>query len=161
MKQSVFIIIFGTLFVLLEFSLFNILGKWGIANLCLILIIFMNLWMGIRYSLLAAAFTGFLKDAFSVSVFGTYFFSFLLCAYIVTILKEYIYKKGSDVSRVTLVLVMTFIYVFIEMTIRLMFTDLSIGQAFKHIFIPEMFLTGLVAIFIINKLRQCALKYFV
>ncbi|MBU1997618.1 MAG: rod shape-determining protein MreD, partial [Candidatus Omnitrophica bacterium] len=99
MKKALIIIVLTFLCFLLEFLIFNIVGRWFMPNLLLLLVIFFNLYLGIRYSIFTAVCAGLLKDSFCASVFGINLVSYVVCAYMVTFLKRYIYHAGSKSSR--------------------------------------------------------------
>jgi len=158
MRKAFLITCLVLLFFLLEFFLFNIAGRMFMPNFLLLLVIFFNLSWGIRYSLWAAILGGLLKDSFSIGVFGSYTFSFALCAYLTTVLSKYIYRKGSEMSRLFLVLVITTLNVFIQYFLRVMFARVDFFQTVKFILIPEVLTTLIVVSLTFHYLRKCVLK---
>ena len=54
MRQIFFIPIICYLAILVEFTLFNLFGRWGDPHVLLLVVIFFNLYSGIRYSIWAA-----------------------------------------------------------------------------------------------------------
>ena len=79
MKKIITIIFLSFFFLWLEFFLFNYVHPWVTPNFLLLLIIFVNLWLGIRFSLFAAVVAGLLKESFSTDFFGFHIF---ICALI-------------------------------------------------------------------------------
>ena len=111
----VFIIVFLSLaFYLIEFFLFNLFGRWVTPDLLLILVVFFNLYWGIRFSLLAALFAGFIQDSFSIDPFGTNTFTFIICVFLTTLIKRYLYQIGSISSRVLMIFLVSILSVFIH-----------------------------------------------
>jgi len=158
MRKAGFIIFSVFIFFLIEFFLFNLVGRVFMPNLLLLIIIFFVLFWGVRYGLLAAVWGGLLKDSFSIGTFGIYIFSFVFCAYMATILSKYIYRKGSEISRFLLVLAIAFVNVFVHYILRMMFSHVNFSQAIQFILVPEILTTLLVSIFIFEFLRKCVLK---
>jgi len=90
-------------------------------NISLLLVIFITLYLGIRYSIFTAVLVGILKDSFSVGVFGMNIFSLVSCAYMTVILKQYVYYKGSLLSRLLLVFFICIINIMIHAMLQMMF----------------------------------------
>lgn len=151
-------------FTLVCFFIQNIVsqffGGWVRLDLLVILIVFFNLYRGLRYSLLAAFFAGLLMDSFSANLFGLNIFSLMSCAYLTTLFKRYIYQMGSVSSRVLIVFLGTLINVVIHYIVNLMSASIDFSQAFMYVFIPEIITTTLLAHYCFEKLKQCALRLF-
>jgi len=145
-------------FFLIEFFLFNIGGRWLMPNLLLLVIIYFNLAFGIRYSIFAAVLAGILKDSFGVGIFGIHIFSFVLCAYMATILKRYLHYVASRRSRLLLVFCVTVIHITVHFCLQLMFGEIDMIQSFIFVFIPEVLTTLLVTSFTFTQIRKCVLK---
>ncbi len=158
MRKALFISFFVFIFFLIEFFLFNIIGRAFMPNFLLLLVIFFNLSWGIRYGLFSAILAGLLKDSFSIGMFGMYTFAFALCAYLITVLSKYIYRKGSITSMLLLVLVMTFINVCVQYVLRMMFIRVNFFQVIQFILVPEILTTLLVSTITFQYLRKCVLK---
>ncbi|MCK5581863.1 MAG: rod shape-determining protein MreD [Candidatus Omnitrophica bacterium] len=156
--------IITTLFVFVCFVLENafsgLLGDWFKPNLLIILIVFFNLFRGIRYSILAALLAGLLKDSLGVKPFGINIFAFVACAYLTTYIKMYIYHVGSVASRVFLVFVITTINVLILYILNMIFFPVSFTEMFCFILIPELAATLLLTAYVFEKLKQCALRLY-
>jgi len=160
MRKVGLIFLFSFLFFLIEFFLFNILGRWFMPNLLLLMVIYFNWTFGIRYSIFAAVLAGILKDSFSASIFGINIFSFVLCAYMTTVLKKYFHQVTSRWSRTLLVISVVIIHILSNFFLQMMFGHVDVGQTFKFVFVPEMLTTLVVASFVFTQLRQCASKLF-
>lgn len=63
MKRMLVVLGLTYLFFLIEFLLFNTFGRWGKPAMLIILIVFLNLYVGIRFGMIRAFFEGVLKDA--------------------------------------------------------------------------------------------------
>ncbi len=143
-----------------EYVCAELFGAWFCPNLLMIAVVFFNLFRGIRQSLVAAFFAGLMKDSFSPQMFGFHIFVFLVCAYLTTFVKLYVYHSGSKESRVLLVCVMTLLYVMIQYVVRVMFVDVDFGQVIRFILLPEFISTAVVSGYVLEQLRKCALKLF-
>lgn len=157
------LLIIASVFVcfMIESILDEIVGRWFRPNLLIILVVFFNLVRGIRYSLFAAFVAGLLKDSFGTGVFGINIFSFIICAYLATIIKMYIYHYGSNASRMLLIFVIATINIHVCYVVTLMFVPIGFSDMFIHILLPEVFATTIVTTYAFKKLRQCVLGSFV
>src|SRR3989338_9053675 len=126
MRKIIFTTILVFLFFLIEFYLFKTGGRWLMPNLLLLIVIYLNLVFGIRYSIFAAVIAGLLKDSFSVGVFGFNIFVFVLCAYITTILKRYLHYVASRQTRLFLVFLILLVHVTVSCFLHLMVEKVNI-----------------------------------
>lgn len=156
MKRFVFILILTYFFFLAEFLLFSSFGRWGAPNLLLLLVIFFNLYLGIRFGLLTAFCAGIIKDSFTVGVFGTYIFLFMSCAFLATVLRRNFYRPGSRLSRLIVTAGVVTAFVLAQAVLRSMEQDLNFGDIFQHVFLPEFVLTVGCATFVFTKLKELA-----
>ena len=145
---------------LLEIVWANILGPWAVPNLLLIFIVFINLYRGTRYSLIAAVFGGILKDSFGSGAFGLFTVAFLACAYAITILKVYLYSAGSMGSRVLMVFVTANLNVALVYLLNRMSEPLDVPSVFFYVLVPEVFLTTLLSPYVFGKLKRCASRLY-
>src|ERR1017187_468470 len=99
MKRILVIALISYLAFALEFLLYNFWGHWGKPELLILVVIFFNLYLGIRFSIIAAVFCGIFKDASGVAPFGTYILVYLTAAYVTTLVRRYLYQPGSRFSR--------------------------------------------------------------
>ena len=161
MRKLLFITIFVFVFFIIEFIIFNMIGRWAMPNLLILIVIFINLSFGIRYGLFTAVLAGAIKDSFSTSFFGINVFSFVVCAYMTIILKRYFYDKHSRSSRLLLVFSICLINVLMHFFLHSMFGVIDIVQAFQYILIPEIFTTLIVTAYTFRQLKKCVLRLFV
>ena len=161
MRKVIFIPVCVFVFFLAEFFLFNMGGRWFMPNLLLLLIIYFNLAFGIRYSIFSAIFAGVLKDSFSTSIFGLNIFSFVLCAYMTTILKKYLHHMDSRWLKLFLVFFVTIVHIISSSCLQMMFGEINWVGVLKFVFIPEIVTTLVVTSFIFTQLRKCVSKLFV
>lgn len=158
MKRLLTIFILTYTFFLIEFLLFDVFGRWGKPDLLLILIVFFNLYQGIRYGLLAAIFAGIFKDAFSSEVFGTYIFLFMCCAFFATVMRRNFYRPGSKLSRLMVTGGVVTVFVFAQGLLYAMNNDVNWTVVFQYVFIPEILITMLSATFVFSRLKTLADK---
>lgn len=158
MRKIILIVLVVFLSFLIEFFLFNMGGRWLMPNVLLLVIIYFNLAFGIRYSIFAAVLAGVLKDSFGIEVFGIHIFTFVLCAYMTTILKRYLHYVASRRSRLVLVLCVTIIHICGYYCLQLMLGGVSGAQILLFVFFPEVVTTLLVTSLIFTQLRKCVLK---
>jgi len=140
----------------IEYFLSEWVSPWFRPNLLLILIVFFNLYRGVRHSLVVALFAGLLQDSFSIQPFGLNIVSFMAAAYLTTFLKMYIYASGSARSRLLLVFLITISYVLIEFWSRMMFVPVNFFEMFRFVMLPQVFSTTVVSLYVFKKFKQCA-----
>ena len=158
MKRFFAIIISVYLFFLIEFLLFDIFGRWGKPDLLLLLIIFYNLYLGIRHGLVCAFFAGFLKDVFSPDVVGTHILLFMMCACLAILLRRNFYQPGSRLSRLMVTLGVVVSYVLAWTVLQSISSDVQWLEIFRHVFLPEVLTTMVVATFVFIKLKNMAVR---
>ena len=160
--QKIFIVI-GLVLIsfIVEVLIYNLFGRMFLPSLSLILIVFINLSLGIRYSLLAALLSGLLKDSLGIDFFGTHMLSFVACAFLATVLQKYIYHRGSGFSRLVLVAVILLADFFIQFSLNLMSGEVPFAQAVKFILVPELVATLFLTNFYFDQLKKCVLRFFV
>ena len=159
MTRVLAITILVWIFYLIEFLLFNFFGKWFTPNLLLILIIFFNLYLGIRYSLLTAVIAGIFKDSFSIDFFGLNILSFVICAFLTTLIKRYLYQIGSISSRVLMVFLVTMASVFINFILDSMLSVNDFQEMIVHILFPEVLVTTVMASYVWGELKKCMVRF--
>ena len=161
MRRIFFILIAVIIAFILESILAVYVQPWIRPNILLLLVVFFNLFRGIRYSLLTAFIAGFVRDSFTVHAFGIHIFSFVLCAYLTTFLKWYFYRTGSHSFRIAMVFLISCANVYIHGFLMLMFIPFRLGEVFLNVFLPEVICTTAVTPMVFNYLKKCALKYSV
>jgi cell shape-determining protein MreD len=96
-----------------------------------------------------------------VDIFGAHIFTFVLCAYMTTVLKKYFHYVGSYSSRFFLVFAVVLINFFANFCLRMMFGNVDVVQVFKYVFMPEMAATLVVTSFVFVQLQKCVSRFFV
>lgn len=152
---------FILLFFLIEFFIFNMLNRWLMPDLSLLLTAFVTLYFGIRYGLFTAILAGMLQDSFGISMFGVNLFSFVVCAYMTVIIRKYVYHLGPSAARLVLIFFISVINVAIHFVFYLTFGVVHIGQTFQFILLPEVLTTLLVTPLVFQELKKCASRLYV
>ncbi|MGE0268988.1 MAG: rod shape-determining protein MreD [Candidatus Omnitrophota bacterium] len=158
MKKIITVILLTALFFYIEYLFCGLFGKKYAPNLILLLIIFINLTLGIRYSLVAAALGGIIKDSFGIHFFGFYVFSFVFSAFMTTILERYILQKGSRISLLFLICVICMVNILTQWVLSMSFDQIT--PFLQEIFFPEIMATLIVTNFTFKQLRKCVLKFY-
>ncbi|MBF0521458.1 MAG: rod shape-determining protein MreD [Candidatus Omnitrophica bacterium] len=161
MRKILFIVAVIFIAFLVEFLLFNFVGRWIMPNLLLLVVIFFNLLWGIRFSLFTAVIAGLLQDSFSTNPFGVHLFSFVVCAFAATLIKKIIYPGGSRSIRLLLVSLIVIVNFLVQFFLHMVFGVVDVRETMRFIFIPEMLTTLIVTNYCFNQLKICVLKFFV
>ncbi|HLD69631.1 MAG TPA: rod shape-determining protein MreD [Candidatus Omnitrophota bacterium] len=161
MRKIFLLTILSFLFFTIEFLWMNLLGGWFKPDLLLLLIIFFNLSLGIRYGLATAFLAGVLKDSFGASVFGIHALSFVVCAFMMIVIRRYLFHAGGYSFRISLAFLMSLLNVLVVFTLNSFFLPLEIKEAFCFVMVPEVLATTLAAGFTFRQLRTCVLKFSV
>src|ERR1035437_9714305 len=99
MKRILVIALVSYLAFALEFLLFNFWGHWGKPEILILVVILFNLYLGVRFGIIAADFCGIFKDVSGVAPFGTYILVYIAGCYLTTLVRRYLYEPGSRFSR--------------------------------------------------------------
>ena len=161
MRKIIFISVFSFIFFLIEFLWFNLLGTWFNPELLILLIIFFDLSLGVRYGLFAAFLGGILKDSFSTYPFGTHLFSFVLCAFMTIVFRRYFFQTSPYSLRILLAFTISFLNAVLLYVLNSIFLPLDLYEAFYFVMVPNVLATTLVAGFTFRHLRKCVLKFCV
>ena len=159
MRRIIVITFLAFIFYFIEFVLFNLLGRWFTPNLLITLIIFFNLYLGIRYSLLTAVMAGIVKDSFGIDFFGSNIFSFVICAYLTTLIKRYLYQIGSISSRVLLIFLITILNALIHAMLNSIFNLVDFREMIVNVLFPEVLATTLMANYVCARLKKIVVKF--
>ena len=125
----------------------------------MLVVIFFNLYSGIRYSLWAALCAGIMKDCFSTMPFGTNVFVYMACAYLSTVIRRYFYERGSDVSKLGMVLAMVTVHsLLMGMCHTMIFDEIRWADVWSSIWLPQVVTTLAVTIYVFEKLQFVAKK---
>ena len=159
MKKIYVILVITFIFFLLEFILANFFGRWFKPNLLILLVIFIDLQLGIRFGIFAAILAGLLKDSFSTGVFGINIFSFILCVYTASLLRRYFfYDVEFGFLRILMAFLMSFLNIVVSYILNSMFSRIDFYQMLIFVMLPEVLATTLVASSIFRGLKRCVLK---
>lgn len=142
---------------LIEYLLFNAFGIWFRPDLLLLLVVFFNLYSGIRYSLYAAFWAGLLRDSFGVTPLGMSIFIYISCAYLTTYLRFHFYQPGSRMSRLWVVLVTLILANLLRLVFGVMLWKVPAGDMLEVIVWPEFCITMMVTTYVFEKCKQAAL----
>lgn len=160
MTKFLFIAICSFICVVIEGLLDQNLGRWFKPNLCLCLVVFLNLFKGTHPSMVAALLAGLMKDSLSAKFFGLNMLSLAACAQVTTFLKSYIYETGSMGSRVMIVFLAALFNLLIQYAVNAMMEQIYFTEVFRYVMLPEVLATTLVAPYAFTKFKQCALRFF-
>lgn len=158
MRKTLIVILLVGFFFFLEFLCSSLIGLKYTPNLIILLVIFLNLRLGIRYSLLAAALGGLYKDSFGVYMFGFHIFSYVFSAYMTTLLTRFTYHKGSPGSLFFIVFVVCIVNLLTQCLLSQNFAQFDI--VVPRIMAPELISTLVVTSYVFRNLRRCASKLF-
>ena len=159
MRKLFLITALSFIFFTIEFLWVNLLGNWLKPNLLLLLIIFFNLSLGIRYGLAAAFLAGLLEDSFGASVFGIHILSFIVCAFMMVAVRRYLFHTSVYSLRIFLAFLMSLLNALVVFGLNFIFLPLDFKEAFYFVMFPEVLATTLVAGFTFRHLRTCVLKF--
>lgn len=153
------LIILTVIFFFLEYMLFDFLGRWFKPNLLILLVIFFNVALGTRFGLYTALGAGILKDSFSTGPFGVYLISFVLCNYVVTLVKKFFfYEVRSGVLRILLAFVFSVLHGVLVYLFYSLREGVDFYEAWVFIILPEVVVTTLLSPYIFDRLKPCVLK---
>ncbi|MBF0122085.1 MAG: rod shape-determining protein MreD [Candidatus Omnitrophica bacterium] len=156
-RQALLIPIICYLALLIEFALSNLFGRWGDPHLLLLVVIFFNLYSGIRYSLWAALWAGIMKDCFSTLPFGANILTYIACAYLSTFIRYYAYERGSSLSKLWMVLCLVTVHTLVMGSVHVMiFNESHWFEVLGTIWLPQVVITLVVALYVFEKLRDVA-----
>ncbi|HOW35899.1 MAG TPA: rod shape-determining protein MreD [Candidatus Omnitrophota bacterium] len=157
--RKVFIIVLLTFcFFTAEFILFDVFGQWFDPNLLMLLIIFINLKLGIRYGLFAAFLAGLLKDSFAIGIFGANILSFIFCAYATVLVKRYFYEVEGSFLRILLAFTMSLLCVLVNYLATSIFFGINFREAIIFVMLPEVIATTFLVAFVFDNLKKISLK---
>ncbi len=164
MKRIAIIGLVSYLGFALEFLLYNFWGHWGKPELLILVVIFFNLYLGIRFSIIAAVFCGIFKDASGVAPFGTYILVYIAGSYVTTFVRRYLYQPGSRLSR-AVVAFFVVVGCFIVQAILVLMPDthsyssnmnheVRLSELLLYILVPQLLTTMIAATYVFAQLRN-------
>ena len=147
------------LFLLAEFLLSNVFGRLFKPELVLLLVIFFDLYSGVRYGLFVAFLGGFLKDSFGADPFGAVLSSYVLCVYVTTLIKRYLFY---EIEFGFLRIFITVLVVFFNAMAMALLVSFLVGQEGRlAVFLnmlPGVITTSLISPIVYKYLKECVLK---
>ncbi len=157
MKQILIIPLICYLSLLAEFAISDVLGQFWSPNLLLLVIVFFNLYSGIRFALWAAFCAGILQDCFSTMHFGSYMFVYMLIAYISTFIRQYYYQRGNSFSKLLMVSAVELLYVIVMGSLHhMVFEEVVWRDVWFSVWLPEWVITTAVALWFFTQLQKIA-----
>ena len=147
-----------TLFVA-EFVLYNAVGVWGKPELMILAVVFFNLYLGIRFSIIAALVCGLLKDSISIEPFGMYLFVYIAGAYATTFVRQYLYQPGSRFSRAMVAFFVVVACFIAQSAVTVMRHDMRFNEVLVYILIPQLVTTMIAATFVFHRLRDISVFF--
>ncbi len=162
MKKVTLITAITLLFFLLEFIFADFFGRWLKPNFLILLIIFVDLHLGVRYGLFAAILAGILKDSFGAGVFGIHIFTFILCVYVTTLMRRYLfYDVEFGFLRILMAFLVSVFNIMVGYLLKSLFTPIDFYQMAVFVMLPETLATTFVAAFVFKELKRCVLRFSV
>ena len=159
MKRFFVIAIVSYLAFALEFLLYNFWGQWGKPELLILVVIFFNLYLGIRYSILAAVFCGIFKDASGVAPFGTYILVYIAAAYVTTLVRRYLYQPGSRFSRAIVTFFVVLGCFFVQVVLSNMNHEVRLTELLAYLLVPQMLTTLIAATYVFAQLKNISVFF--
>lgn len=160
MRSALIIAVFAFVTVLCEHILAEVTGGWFRPNLAVILVVFFNLFRGIRYSLCAALMTGLLQDSFTTQAFGVQMFVLTACAYLTTAVKMYTYHPGSRAARLLVVFLIAAASLVLSALFHALLSGVGLRETFSQVLVPELAATVVAANYVFERYKRCALRLF-
>ena len=154
MKRVAVIALLSYLAYALEFLLYNFWGPWGKPELLILVVIFFNLYLGIRFSIIAAVFCGIFKDASGVAPFGTYVLVYVAGAYVTTFVRRYWYQPGSRFSRGVVAFFVVLGCFIVQAILTSMNHEARVGIQWLYLLFPQVLTTMLAATYVFEQLRN-------
>ncbi|MDE1920995.1 MAG: rod shape-determining protein MreD [Candidatus Omnitrophica bacterium] len=162
MKRIIAIALISYFAYALEFLLYNFWGPWGRwlkPELMLLVVIFFNLYLGIRFSIIAALFCGIFKDASGIAPFGTYLLVYLSASYLTTFVRRYLYEPGSRFSRIVVVFCVVVGCFIVQTVLANMGRQVALGPSLVYILVPQLLTTLAAATYVFAQLKNISVFF--
>src|SRR6202789_450982 len=160
MKRVAVIGLVSYLAFAMEFLLYNFWGEWGKPELLILVVIFFNLYLGIRFSIIAAVFCGLFKDASGVAPFGTYVLVYIAGSYVTTFVRRYLYQPGSRFSRALVAFFVVIGCFIVQVTLSNMTHEVRIDELLVYLLAPQLLTTMIAATYVFQQLKNIS-EFFV
>ena len=159
MKKIYSLAAITVVFFLAELVFMTVFGRWLRPNLLILLIIFIDLHLGVRYGIFVALLAGLLKDSFSAGPLGMHTVSLILCVYIITLIRRFIfYDVEFGFLRILMAFVMSLLNVIIYYCLYAMLFTVDFAQMVVFVLLPEVLATTAMAALVFRELKRCVLK---
>lgn len=159
MKRVAVIVLVSYLAFASEFVLYNFFGAWGKPELLILVVVFFNLYLGIRFSIISAVFCGILKDTSGIAPFGTYMLVYIAAAYMTTFVRRYLYQQGSRFSRGLVAFFVVVACFIVQAFLASMNHEIRLYELLAGILIPQLLTTMLVATWVFQQLRDISVFF--
>ena len=159
MKRITVIALVCYLAYALEFLLYNFWGQWGKPELLILVVIFFNLYLGIRFSIIAAIFGGILKDCSGVASFGTYVLVYLAGSYVTTFVRRYLYEPGSRFSRVVVTFFVVIGCFIVQAILTNMNHEIRLNELLLYLLLPQLLTTMIAATYVFGQLKNISVYF--
>ncbi len=159
MKRIAIIGLVSYLAFALEFLLYNFWGQWGKPELLILVVIFFNLYLGIRFSIIAAVFCGIFKDASGVAPFGTYILVYIAGSYVTTFVRRYLYQQGSRFSRSLVAFFVVIGCFMVQAIVSNMNHEVHLSELLLYILVPQLLTTMIAATYVFAQLRNISILF--
>jgi rod shape-determining protein MreD len=159
MKRILVIGLVSYLAFALEFLLVNFWGNWGKPELLILVVIFFNLYLGIRFGIIAAIFCGIFKDASGVAPFGTYILVYLAGCYVAVFVRRYLYEQGSKFSRILVAFFVVLGCFIVQAILTNMYHEIRLGELLVYILVPQLLTTMIAATYVFAQLKNISVLF--
>ena len=159
MKRIFVIALVSYLAFALEFLLYNFWGQWGKPELLILVVVFFNLYLGIRFGIVAAIFCGLFKDASGVAPFGTYMLVYIAGTYITTLVRRYLYEPGSRFSRIVVTFFVVLGCFIVQATLTNMNHELRWDELLAYALVPQLLTTLIAATYVYAQLKNISVFF--
>ncbi len=154
MKRIVVIALVCYLAFALEFVLYNAFGAWGKPELLILVVVFFNLYLGIRFSIISAVFCGILKDTCGIAPMGTYMLVYMVAAFMTTVIRRYLYEQGSRFSRALVAFIVILSCFITQALLASMSHEVRWNELLVDVLAPQVLTTMVVATLVFQGLRD-------
>jgi len=159
MKRVAVIALVSYLGFALEFLLYNFWGQWGKPELLILVVIFFNLYLGIRFSIIAAVFCGIFKDASGAAPFGTYILVYIAGAYVTTFVRRYLYQPGSRFSRSLVAFFVVVGCFIVQAILSNMNHEVHLRELLLYLLVPQLLTTMIAATYVFAQLKNISIFF--
>ena len=159
MKRILVIALVSYLAFALEFLLYNFWGQWGKPELLILVIIFFNLYLGIRFGIIAAIFCGIFKDASGIAPFGTYILVYIAGSYLTILVRRYLYQPGSRFSRGVVSFFVVIGCFIVQVILSNMNHEVHMDGLLVYILVPQLLTTMIAATYVFEQLSYISVFF--